>query len=65
MVQDARARDAQVVDDGLGRRDVAAHAPEGLGEGAHEDVDVGRVDAAVLAAALSRVAESANAMRLI
>ena len=65
MRQDARARPSQVIYDRFRRSDVAAHAPKRFGESAHQNVDVRRVDPTMLAAALARVAESADAMRLI
>ena len=57
MREEGGAGDAEVVDDLLAARDVAAHAAEGLGEGAHEDVHVVGRDAAVLARAATRRAE--------
>ena len=52
VVEDApRALGPEVGDrSGVGC-DVAPHAPEGLGEGSHEDVNVGSIDPGVLAAA--------------
>ena len=49
----------------FGRGHIPTHPAETLRKRTHEDVDVGRVDAAVLAAALSRVPESADGVGLV
>ena len=55
----------EVVYDRFGRSNVAAHPAKTLRERTHQNVHVGRIHPTMLAAALARVAESANAMRLI
>ena len=49
----------------LGARHVAARGAKGLGEGAHEDVDFGRVDAPVVAHAAPGRAQRADRVRLV
>lgn len=56
---------AQVGDEFLGARDVAAHRGERLGVGSHEDVHVRRRDACVVAHALAVWADGADAVRLV
>mmetsp|Transcript_37802 Transcript_37802/g.89766 ORF Transcript_37802/g.89766 Transcript_37802/m.89766 type:complete len:207 (+) Transcript_37802:584-1204(+) len=55
----------QVLDDVPGSRHVAAARAEGLGEGSHHDVHVGRVDAELLAHAPPCPAQRADAVRLV
>ena len=47
------------------RGHIPAHAPKTLRKSAHEDVHIRRVDAAVLAAALSRVPERTDGVGLV
>eukprot|EP00639_Heterosigma_akashiwo_P007901 CAMPEP_0194596312 /NCGR_PEP_ID=MMETSP0292-20121207/25589_1 /TAXON_ID=39354 /ORGANISM="Heterosigma akashiwo, Strain CCMP2393" /LENGTH=281 /DNA_ID=CAMNT_0039456559 /DNA_START=372 /DNA_END=1218 /DNA_ORIENTATION=- len=65
LVQRARAARAEVIDQRPVAGDVASHPAEGLGEGAHHDVDVGGVHAAVLAGPAARGAQRADAVRLV
>ena len=56
---------SQVLDNGAGGCEVASGRTERLGEGAHEDVDVGKGHAAVLTRTPAGRAEGADRVRLV
>eukprot|EP00968_Pinguiococcus_pyrenoidosus_P005823 scaffold380_cov272-Pinguiococcus_pyrenoidosus.AAC.12 len=60
VIDHARAVPPQVLDDALVGGDVAAHAPEGLGEGAHADGDILGVHAVVLGHPAARLPQRAD-----
>ena len=64
-VDAAGVADAQLVDDGSGRGDVAAVGPEGFRQRAHQDVDFGRVDAEVIADAAAAGAQGTDGVGFV